>query len=202
MIEWFQNVWQWLVDNWPSILLFFTSGQAISLVVAVVSLFRQAKAIKAADNSTKQLNGSVDVFNSATKLYQENLEAFTNKFIGELNTVVGGLNAIGDAAKNALIVSEQNKQKTDAIIDALQIAYSTIKDDTVRKAVSDVLVNAKLSDNRERTELLETIAGLKQQVESYSKAMAESVEAATKVVEEKITPESVQTEVKPIVLRG
>ena len=202
MIEWFQNVWQWLVDNWPSILLFFTSQQAISLVVAVVSLWRQAKAIKAADQSTKQLNGSVDVFNSATKLYQENLEAFTNKFIGELNTVVSGLNAIGDAAKNALIVSEQNKQKTDAIIDALQIAYSTIKDDTVRKAVSDVLVNAKLSDNRERTELLETIAGLKQQVESYSKAMAESVEAATKVVEEKITPESVQTEVKPIVLRG
>lgn len=176
------NCWLWFLENKDTIIAWFMSGQAVSVIASFVMLIRNAKQIKSNTNSTNTLNGTLQ----NTNVMKEDLDTLKQKVVtladenDELSKSVVELETK---------LSESNKliaSKLDAIIEVQSIVYSTIRDDSVRQTVNTILNNARYSNTNFKEQLESEISGLKAEFETkiadISKGMTDAIDKVSTTV--------------------
>ena len=176
------NCWLWFLDNKDTIIAWFMSGQAVSVVASFVMLIKNAKQIKSNTDSTNTLNGTLE----NTNVMKDDLDTLKQKVVtladenDELSKSVVELETkLSDS--NKLIAS-----KLDAIIEVQSIVYSTIRDDSVRQTVNTILNNARYSNTNFKEQLESEISGLKAEFETkiadISKGMTDAIDKVSNSV--------------------
>lgn len=176
------NCWLWFLDNKDTIIAWFMSGQAVSVIASFVMLIRNAKQIKSNTDSTNTLNGTLE----NTNVMKEDLDTLKQKVVTLAdeneklsNSVVELETKLSDS--NKLIAS-----KLDAIIEVQSIVYSTIRDDSVRQTVNTILNNARYSNTNFKEQLESEISGLKAEFETkiadISKGMTDAIDKVSTTV--------------------
>ena len=173
MVEFFQNIWNWFVLNKDEIVLFFTSSNFVAFMTTIVMLVKQLKANKNSNETNKGLKTSLDnaVSIAADVVSIRDNSATTND---QLVTVQNDLESFKKETCDALDVIVQ---KMNAVLEVQSIVYSTIKDETIRKNVSGILMDAKYTETATR-------ASLEAEVESLRKKVSEKIEVIKDVVED------------------
>lgn len=178
MVEFFQNIFNWFVENKDEIVLFFTSSNFVAFISAIVLFIRQIKANKAGTAVNKELNQSLsgvatvgadivtlketnDNTNTEVKKLENDLDKFNADITDTLDTVMAKLNAV---------------------IEVQSIVYSTLKDETIRQNVNGILTDAKYAETATRAALESEIEELKQKVNTKMEAVKEVVEVAAEKV--------------------
>lgn len=173
MVEFFQNIWNWFVLNKDEIVLFFTSSNFVAFITTIVMLVKQLKSNKRNNETNKGLKTSLDnaVSIAADVVSIRDNSSATND---QLVTVQNDLESFKKETYDALDVIVQ---KMNAVLEVQSIVYSTIKDETIRKNVSGILMDAKYTETATR-------ASLEAEVESLRKKVNEKIEVIKDVVED------------------
>lgn len=173
MVEFFQNIWNWFVLNKDEIVLFFTSSNFVAFMTTIVMLVKQLKANKSNNETNKGLKTSLD---NAASIAADVVSIRDNSFAtnDQLVTVQNDLESFKKETYDALDVIVQ---KMNAVLEVQSIVYSTIKDETIRKNVSGILMDAKYTETATR-------ASLEAEVESLRKKVNEKIEVIKDVVED------------------
>lgn len=156
MIEMFKNLFAWVVEH----------VQGLSLVASIVLIVLLVAITVIAVTVYKRLkrsNDSGDYNARLTNIETQNVN--TQKTLAEIKEV-----------------SELNKRKTDALLEALYLVYGTLKNDEIRKNVQNILVTAKNSEVSKFAELLNELAALKEKVKINASTIVEGAETVASVV--------------------
>ena len=173
MVEFFHNIWNWFVLNKDEIVLFFTSSNFVAFMTTIVMLVKQLKANKSNNETNKVLKTSLDnAVSIAADVVgiRDNISATNDGFA----TVKNDLESFKKETYAALDVIVQ---KMNAVLEVQSVVYSTIKDETIRKNVSGILMDAKYSETATR-------ASLEAEVENLRKKVNEKIEVIKDVVED------------------
>lgn len=173
MVEFFQNIWNWFVLNKDEIVLFFTSSNFVAFMTTIVMLVKQLKSNKANNETNKGLKSSLDnaVSIASDVVSIRDNSAATND---QLLTVQTDFEEFKKETYDALDVIVQ---KMNAVLEVQSLVYSTIKDETIRKNVNGILMDAKYAETATR-------ASLEAEVETLRKKVNEKIEVIKDVVED------------------
>ena len=173
MVEFFQNIWNWFVLNKDEIVLFFTSSNFVAFMTTIVMLVKQLRANKVNNETNNELKASLDnaVSIASDVVSIRDNSAATND---QLLTVQTDLEEFKKETYDALDVIVQ---KMNAVLEVQSLVYSTIKDETIRKNVNGILMDAKYAETSTR-------ASLEAEVESLRKKVNEKIEVIKDVVED------------------
>lgn len=170
------SIWTWLVEHKEEIYAFVMSGQFVSLIVALVTIFRQFKQVKINTNSSQTLNKTLENTNTMSTS------------VTQLDTNFQLLKVENDSLRSELKETEnkletENKDilnKLNAIIEVQGIVYSTIRDDGVRQTVNTILNNARYSEQNFKESLEQQIDELKNnyaiELENINQRVTEGLE--------------------------
>lgn len=176
MVEFFRNVFTWFVEHKDGIVVFFTSTNFAAVVSSVILLIKQIKATrttnKSVENSSSILDKAVELAQSVTSVSDKT--ASTESNTEEIKTKIDSVN------KQFVNELEILQQKLNAMLEVQTIVYNSMKDETARKNVFNLLTQAKLVETSKYSEL-------EQQVESLKKKVEEKVNDVQNVVEETVT---------------
>ena len=164
MVEWFQNMWQWVVEHKDQIVIFFTSGNFVGFIANIILLFKALKGVNNNTSSTNTLNSTI----------VEN-KKFTEKF----NEINDKLNELTKLANTMEQLEESLLNKLGAMLEVQSLVYATIKDEPTRVAVLNILANAKYTETAQRAQLIKQLEELKSQLTSKN---AEVIEDAVSTV--------------------
>ena len=179
MVEFFNNIFNWFVINKDEIVLFFTSANFISFLTAIVCFVKQIRAQKQSNINSNNLFGTLNECIEQSKK-TENIAETVTTICNVLDTVKTSCKELSDSFTNKIDVLEQ---KLNAVLDVQSIVYNnSIRDDVVRKNVSNILLTAKLCDESTKAELEEEIAKLKETIAKET----ENVNKTVEVVEDKV----------------
>lgn len=162
MVEFFRNIGTWLVEHKDGIVVFFTSSNFIAFVSTIILIVKQIAATKASITEVSTANETLtktnalaenvkDVSDTAksTEVKVQNLKDNVTELETKLNKTLSFL-----------------EQKLDAIIDVQSIVYSTIRDESVRQNVANILTSAKFFGDSTKAEMQQEIARLKEAIEA------------------------------------
>lgn len=183
MVEFFQSIGNWFLQNKDEIVLFFTSGSFITFLTTVVMFIKQLKVNKK-NNATNEglkasLDGAVSIANDVVSI-RDNSKA-TND---QLTTVQNDLEAFKKETYDAFDVIVQ---KMNAVLEVQSLVYSTIKDETIRKNINGILIDAKYAETATRASLEAEIEALKKKVSEKIEVIKETVEDATVKVKKTVS---------------
>ena len=142
-------------------------------MTTIVMLVKQFKANKSNNETNKVLKTSLDnAVSIAADVVgiRDNISATNDGFA----TVKNDLESFKKETYAALDVIVQ---KMNAVLEVQSVVYSTIKDETIRKNVSGILMDAKYSETATR-------ASLEAEVENLRKKVNEKIEVIKDVVED------------------
>ena len=176
MVEFFKNLFTWFVEHKDEIVVFFTSTNFAAVISSVILLIKQIKATrntnKSVENSSSILDKAVELAQSVTSVSDKT--ASTESNTEEIKTKIDSVN------KQFVNELEILQQKLNAMLEVQTIVYNSMKDETARKNVFNLLTQAKLVETSKYAEL-------EQQVESLKKKVDEKVNDVQSVVEETVT---------------
>lgn len=176
MVEFFKNLFTWFVEHKDEIVVFFTSTNFAAVVSSVILLIKQIKATrttnKSVENSSSILDKAVELAQSVTSVSDKT--ASTESNTEEIKVKIDSVN------KQFVNELEILQQKLNAMLEVQTIVYNSMKDETARKNVFNLLTQAKLVETSKYSEL-------EQQVESLKKKVEEKVNDVQNVVEETVT---------------
>lgn len=176
MVEFFKNLFTWFVEHKDEIVVFFTSTNFAAVISSVILLIKQIKATrntnKSVENSSSILDKAVELAQSVTSVSDKT--ASTESNTEEIKTKIDSVN------KQFVNELEILQQKLNAMLEVQTIVYNSMKDETARKNVFNLLTQAKLVETSKYSEL-------EQQVESLKKKIDEKVNDVQNVVEETVT---------------
>lgn len=176
MVEFFRNVFTWFVEHKDGIVVFFTSTNFAAVVSSVILLIKQIKATrttnKSVESSSSILDKAVELAQSVTSVSDKT--ASTESNTEEIKVKIDSVN------KQFVNELEILQQKLNAMLEVQTIVYNSMKDETARKNVFNLLTQAKLVETSKYAEL-------EQQVESLKKKVEEKVNDVQSVVEETVT---------------
>lgn len=176
MVEFFKNLFTWFVEHKDEIVVFFTSTNFAAVISSVILLIKQIKATrntnKSVENSSSILDKAVELAQSVTSVSDKT--ASTESNTEEIKTKIDSVN------KQFVNELEILQQKLNAMLEVQTIVYNSMKDETARKNVFNLLTQAKLVETSKYSEL-------EQQVESLKKKVEEKVNDVQSVVEETVT---------------
>ena len=176
MVEFFKNLFTWFVEHKDEIVVFFTSTNFAAVVSSVILLIKQIKATrttnKSVENSSSILDKAVELAQSVTSVSDKT--ASTENNTEEIKVKIDSVN------KQFVNELEILQQKLNAMLEVQTIVYNSMKDETARKNVFNLLTQAKLVETSKYSEL-------EQQVESLKKKVEEKVNDVQSVVEETVT---------------
>lgn len=171
MLEFLGNLWGWVIENKDAIVTTVTSANFISIVGAVVVLVRtnrqNKKNMSMGETLTNTLNtnnafiGTVDEIRCDGKNNSENIKSLTET----VNMTLEKVNNF----------EERICTKVDAMMEALQIAWSTIKDDNIRTTVAGILTNARYKETNKIEEMKQQLEDLKKQLLEQNELMKQQV---------------------------
>lgn len=178
MVEFFQSIWNWIVTNKDNIVAFVTSTNFVALLSALVLLVKQIKSNKATTSTmdkvmsplyeVSKLNSAVEQSSVTSTVALNNTEQLKIKTAAMEQQFTEAFDLI--------------QQKIDAMLEVQSIVYSSIKDDTVRKNVANIITTAKLASTATKAELERQLEELKSQIV----AKAEDVKTAVTDVTDKV----------------
>lgn len=176
MVEFFRNVFTWFVEHKDEIVVFFTSTNFAAVVSSVILLIKQ---IKATRNTNKSVENSSSILDKAVELAQHVTSVSDKASSTENNTeeIKVKIDSVNKQFVNELEILQQ---KLNAMLEVQTIVYNSMKDETARKNVFNLLTQAKLVETSKYAEL-------EQQVESLKKKVDEKVNDVQSVVEETVT---------------
>lgn len=176
MVEFFKNLFTWFVEHKDEIVVFFTSTNFAAVVSSVILLIKQ---IKATRNTNKSVENSSSILDKAVELAQHVTSVSDKASSTENNTeeIKVKIDSVNKQFVNELEILQQ---KLNAMLEVQTIVYNSMKDETARKNVFNLLTQAKLVETSKYAEL-------EQQVESLKKKVDEKVNDVQSVVEETVT---------------
>ena len=176
MVEFFKNLFTWFVEHKDEIVVFFTSTNFAAVLGSVILLIKQIKATrttnKSVENSSSILDKAVELAQSVTSVSDK--ASSTENNTEEIKVKIDSVN------KQFVNELEILQQKLNAMLEVQTIVYNSMKDETARKNVFNLLTQAKLVETSKYAEL-------EQQVESLKKKVDEKVNDVQSVVEETVT---------------
>lgn len=176
MVEFFKNLFTWFVEHKDEIVVFFTSTNFAAVISSVILLIKQ---IKATRNTNKSVENSSSILDKAVELAQHVTSVSDKASSTENNTeeIKVKIDSVNKQFVNELEILQQ---KLNAMLEVQTIVYNSMKDETARKNVFNLLTQAKLVETSKYAEL-------EQQVESLKKKVDEKVNDVQSVVEETVT---------------
>lgn len=189
MIELFNNCGQWLSENAGSIVAFLTGTNFIAIVTSIVTVLKLFTSIKSNRKSIQNLDNSTIDLENQLKVLKDNEPSFVEMkdTIARVDNVTKSINDSYLQAYDVL------NKKLNSMIEVQQLVYSTIKDDTLREHVQDVLMNAKFAEQQTRKELENKIIELTGIVNDLSTKLKSTVEDKAEEVKQIVTPSASQT---------
>lgn len=182
MTEFFQNIYAWLAANSNKIVAFLTSANFLAMLTLVVNTVRTIKTNKG-------------VAITSTDLKTELAESSKNR------TVIESIKGVSETIKN---VTEATKtaidetkalldkelltvtNKVNAMLEVQSLVYSTIRDDSLRQTVSNLLNTARYSDANTKEQLQSEIDSLKKalndKMEEVNQTMSDAIDKVQTVV--------------------
>ena len=176
MVEFFKNLFTWFVEHKDEIVVFFTSTNFAAVISSVILLIKQ---IKATRNTNKSVENSSSILDKAVELAQH-VTSVSDKTASTENNTEEIKVKIDSVNKQFVNELEILQQKLNAMLEVQTIVYNSMKDETARKNVFNLLTQAKLVETSKYSEL-------EQQVESLKKKVEEKVNDVQNVVEETVT---------------
>ena len=176
MVEFFKNLFTWFVEHKDEIVVFFTSTNFAAVISSVILLIKQ---IKATRNTNKSVENSSSILDKAVELAQH-VTSVSDKASSTENNTEEIKTKIDSVNKQFVNELEILQQKLNAMLEVQTIVYNSMKDETARKNVFNLLTQAKLVETSKYSEL-------EQQVESLKKKVEEKVNDVQSVVEETVT---------------
>lgn len=176
MVEFFRNVFTWFVEHKDEIVVFFTSTNFAAVLSGIILLIKQ---IKATRTTNKSVENSSSILDKAVELAQNVTSVSDKASLTESNTeeIKVKIDSVNKQFVNELEILQQ---KLNAMLEVQTIVYNSMKDETARKNVFNLLTQAKLVETSKYSEL-------EQQVESLKKKVEEKVNDVQSVVEETVT---------------
>ena len=184
MNEFFGNLGNWFIENKDAIILWLQGIGLGGIVGAIANIVVAVKRIKANTLSTNNLLEAMPIVGETKQSVDalveriDKLEA-ENKALQEENTV--RFTEIQNSLDSILA-------KVNALVETESVKSQTIKDETIRTTVGNVLTNAKYNETQTRAKLLEMIAALKQKMQEKNAADTEEVTKALNVAQSLIEP--------------
>ena len=184
MNEFFGNLGNWFIENKDAIILWLQGIGLGGIVGAIANIVVAVKRIKANTLSTNNLLEAMPIVGETKQSVDalveriDKLEA-DNKASQEENTV--RFTEIQNSLDSILA-------KVNALVETESVKSQTIKDETIRTTVGNVLTNAKYNETQTRAKLLEMIAALKQKMQEKNAADTEEVTKALNVAQSLIEP--------------
>ena len=184
MNEFFGNLGNWFIENKDAIILWLQGIGLGGIVGAIANIVVAVKRIKANTSSTNNLLEAMPIVGETKQSVDalveriDKLEA-DNKALQEENTI--RFTEIQNSLDSILA-------KVNALVETESVKSQTIKDETIRTTVGNVLTNAKYNETQTRAKLLEMIAALKQKMQEKNAADTEEVTKALNVAQSLIEP--------------
>ena len=184
MNEFFGNLGNWFIENKDAIILWLQGLGLGGIVGAIANIVVAVKRIKANTLSTNNLLEAMPIVGETKQSVDalveriDKLEA-DNKALQEENTI--RFTEIQNSLDSILA-------KVNALVETESVKSQTIKDETIRTTVGNVLTNAKYNETQTRAKLLEMIAALKQKMQEKNAADTEEVTKALNVAQSLIEP--------------
>lgn len=182
MTEFFQNIYAWLAANSNKIVAFLTSANFLAMLTLVVNTVRTIKTNKG-------------VAITSTDLKTELAESSKNRsVIASIKGVSDTIKDVTEATKTAIDETKAllDKElltvtnKVNAILEVQSLVYSTIRDDSLRQTVSNLLNTARYSDANTKEQLQSEIDSLKKalndKMEEVNKTMSDAIDKVQTVV--------------------
>lgn len=192
MLEFLGNIWNWVLENKDAIVTTVTSANFISIVGAIIIAIKTSKQSRKNMFVSETLNNSLIANQSFNGTITEMKE--DGKCNVEYNKI---LREKVDLLEDKMENFEQNiTAKTDAIIEALQTAWSSIKDDNIRTTVAGILTNARYRETNKIEEMKAQMEELKKQLLEQSEQMKKQV--VDTVEEVKVVMDGKSTDIKTV----
>lgn len=182
MTEFFQNIYAWLAANSNKIVAFLTSANFLAMLTLVVNTVRTIKT-----------NKGVAV--TSTDLKNELSESSKNR--GVIASIKGVSDTIKDVTEATKTAIDETKalldkelltvtNKVNAMLEVQSLVYSTIRDDSLRQTVSNLLNTARYSDANTKEQLQSEIDSLKKalndKMEEVNQTMSDAIDKVQTVV--------------------
>ena len=190
MMEFINSCIRWVAENYKAILMVVTSTQFISLVSAIVLLVKSLRAGKDNTASTKALNETMEKTNGMS-VTVDDINANVTLLQGDNLTIKEELKRFETEQKEYL---DNLTTKLNAILEVQSVVYSTIKNEDIRNTVNALLVNAKYAETANRAKLRKEIDDLKAKVASQVTEVQATVEKASDVVKNIVSPKAESTD--------
>ena len=182
MTEFFQNIYAWLAANSNKIVAFLTSANFLAMLTLVVNTIRTIKTNKG-------------VAITSTDLKTELAESSKNRsVIASIKGVSETIKDVTEATKTAIDETKAllDKElltvtnKVNAILEVQSLVYSTIRDDSLRQTVSNLLNTARYNDANTKEQLQSEIDSLKKalndKMEEVNQTMSDAIDKVQTVV--------------------
>lgn len=182
MTEFFQNIYAWLAANSNKIVAFLTSANFLAMLTLVVNTIRTIKTNKG-------------VAITSTDLKNELSESSKNRsVIVSIKGVSESIKDVTEATKTAIDETKAllDKElmtvtnKVNAILEVQSLVYSTIRDDSLRQTVSNLLNTARYNDANTKEQLQSEIDSLKKalndKMEEVNQTMSDAIDKVQTVV--------------------
>lgn len=182
MTEFFQNIYAWLAANSNKIVAFLTSANFLAMLTLVVNTIRTIKTNKG-------------VAITSTDLKNELTESSKNRsVIASIKGVSETIKDVTEATKTAIDETKAllDKElltvtnKVNAMLEVQSLVYSTIRDDSLRQTVSNLLNTARYNDANTKEQLQSEIDSLKKalndKMEEVNKTMSDAIDKVQTVV--------------------
>ena len=168
MKEFFENVGLWFVNNWPAIVTFLTSSTFITVITNIVFKVKSIRENRKNKVSQDELKASLDTNSEAVKRVDD-IKEYIALMSENINTMKSLYNDLLERYNDV-------EYKISAILDVLQLAYSTIKNEDIRTTIQKVIANAKLTSLNAKNELEEQLRKLREKIEAATNELKEQVE--------------------------
>lgn len=182
MTTFFQNIYAWLAANSGKIVAFLTSANFVAMLTLVVNTIRTIKTNKG-------------VAITSTDLKNELTESSKNRTI--IESIKGVSETIKDVTEATKTAIDETKalldkelltvtNKVNAMLEVQSLVYSTIRDDSLRQTVSNLLNTARYSDANTKEQLQSEIDSLKKalndKMEEVNQTMSDAIDKVQTVV--------------------
>ena len=137
-MEWLNNIGQWVMDNYEGILAFLSSANMAGIVGNIMLIFKLSKSTNENTNTTMSLTTALATISELQTVMSETVKQ-NEQLVIELQEL---------KASNAELDNKLSSinNKVMGVVDALTVVYSTVKDETVRRTVENILTATKYDE--------------------------------------------------------
>lgn len=183
MTAFFQNIYAWLAANSGKIVAFLTSANFVAMLTLVVNTIRTIKTNKGVTLASTDLKAELTE------------SAKSRKIIDAIKDVSDSAREIADKTKDSLAEFKTSvdaemttiMNKVNAMLEVQSLVYSTIRDDSLRQTVSNLLNTARYNDANTKEQLQAEIDSLKKalndKMEEVNQTMTDAIDKVQHVVQ-------------------